>query len=76
VTIQVQIIAGLRSSWIGEDARRSTIQNLWWFRLAFNFASEKLHQEAQFLTIAGVLRARIFKGLRARPSTSVPSLVP
>ena len=77
VTIQVQIIAGLRSSWIGEDARRSTIQNLWWFRLAFNFASEKLHQEAQFLTIAGVQFVRcIFRDLRARPSTSVPSLVP
>lgn len=62
--------------WTGEDARRSIDRVFGGSGLSLNFASEKLHQEAQFPTIAGVLRARIFKGLRARPSTSVPSLVP
>jgi hypothetical protein len=41
-----------------------------------NFASEKLHCERQIVTIADALQPRIFKGLRGRSSTSVPSLVP
>jgi hypothetical protein len=36
----------------------------------------KVESGAQFQTIAGELRVFIFKGLRARASTSVPSLVP
>ena len=39
-------------------------------------ASEKLHREAQYLTITSELLVSLFKGLRGRASTSVPSLVP
>jgi hypothetical protein len=35
-----------------------------------------VHRVAQSLTIAGDLHVRIFKDLRARASTYVPSLVP
>src|SRR5437879_8933058 len=40
------------------------------------FASEKLHRVAQVLTIVDELCVCIFKGLRGRSSTYVPSLVP
>jgi hypothetical protein len=40
------------------------------------FASEKLHRAALVLTIADELHVCIFKGLRGRASTYVPSLVP
>ncbi len=45
-------------------------------RVMFKIGKRKVESGAQFRTIASELRVFIFRGLRARASTSVPSLVP